>query len=65
MTSADYFISGLGLTVCTILTATGSWLAEHGIPLTIPLIVLVLVLVVTPMYYLVVRDDYYEADPPG
>ncbi|TCO45048.1 hypothetical protein EV646_109223 [Kribbella antiqua] len=65
LTVLNYFTTGLGLTVCTIFTATGSWLAEHGLPFTIPFIVLVFVLVVTPMYYLVVREDYDEADPPG
>jgi hypothetical protein len=62
LTVHNYFTTGLTLTVGTIFTATDSWLAHDGIHLAIPIIVLILVLVVTPLYYVVVKDAYNQPE---
>lgn len=64
LTVLDYFTTGVNLTVGTIFTATGSWLAYDIVPLAIPAIILIFLACITPLYYLVVRDDYYESNRP-
>src|SRR5690606_6659604 len=59
LTVAFAFVAGLVVTVSIIATATGSWITHYL--LVMPILIVILVVCITPMYYVGVKDSY-EAD---